>query len=69
MHMGTAKWYYAAGSAWVPFDDQSQLQIESLWRTSNAAWIYINAFRAKAYVNGPALYVTCNGHNYPIARK
>ncbi|ORX62628.1 hypothetical protein DM01DRAFT_1330758 [Hesseltinella vesiculosa] len=64
-----AKWFYSAGSAWVPFDAQSTRQIETLWRNARAAWIYVGSFRAQAYVNGPGLSVNYNGYNYPICRR
>ncbi|KAI9020024.1 hypothetical protein CLU79DRAFT_756802 [Phycomyces nitens] len=63
------EWVYASGAVWVPFDLQSQSNIEGVWKRAEATWIYVGSFRDKAYINGPELYVHYLGNDLPIARR
>lgn len=49
------RWFYLAGSTWVPFDDQANAVVEGLWRANSHGNVYHAG--TVAYVNAVNLYM------------
>lgn len=49
------RWFYLAGSTWVPFDDQANAVVEGLWLANSHGNVYHAG--TVAYVNAVNLYM------------
>ena len=69
LNMGgaTFQWVYQSGTEWMPFDGNSNLVVENMWRRSTQGRVFVNGFWA--YVNTGELFMVFNNMTLVISRR